>query len=809
MPNPLIVVNSALYGAPGIPAVDVTANIQALFDLQYLYNQQLLAFTLTYISPALFNIDVPVTGQTNTLTIAYSIPAVGAGKVFFRGGLDGQTLSLSVAPLNGGEVIGAFYGTGSLGIDLTAKLISYLADPGNSRQIEIGGDAFDRIFCGGNDPAPGILKCFSVRLRTLRRLPDSKVINQCGYVGQTVDLTLPADPTPLIVVNSALYGAAGFAVVDVTANIQAVFDLQYQNNPQLLSFTLPISPASFNTDDPATGQTNTLTIAYSIPAAGAGNVFFRGGLDGQTLSLLVTPLNSVEVVRAFYGAGSLGIDLTTKLISYLADPGNSRQIEIGGDAFDRVFCGGNDPAPGTLKCFSVTLSKSGYTINQCGYVGQTVDLTPPANQSWMTDLANSTPGFRDLTLSQICLPATHDTGTYNLGSTFTNNPKEWIKVLMDTIQKVTQAFDVIPGISIVIDPLDWVQNAVLNDTRALATATHSDIRQQLNDGIRYLDLRVYYNHNDATSPFYTYHGVTGVKIATILDEVRYFISVVAPAGEIIYITMSEYWDDDTPDNGFTDAQIADLSDLVWGFFYPGQLFGPRDAPIGPRDTPTDLLNCTYCSIVGGNKSRVVLVMQQLDADKIWPLSGVGSPQFWGGYKDTDEFSQMIPDQQSKSMQAKSNSLPFQLALTLTPLDAAVYKILEGDLAKAIGILAAEAFPVPFYGPELSIALGIVAAGLAIAGANPPYSSLQELSSKIFISAAPTVSAVYQNYFVGTQYAVPSIIWMDFYEDHRMDTQAGHNVAQVVELSKVITRANAVRGTVSHGNRVMGTMALKP
>jgi hypothetical protein len=38
--------------------------------------------------------------------------------------------------------------------------------------------------------------------------------------------------------------------------------------------------------------------------------------------------------------------------------------------------------------------------------------------------------------------------------------------------------------------------------------------------------------------------------------------------------------------------------------------------------------------------------------------------------------------------------------------------------------------------------------------------------------------------------------MDFYEDHRMDTQVGHNVAQVVELAKAITRANAAREALS-------------
>jgi hypothetical protein len=36
--------------------------------------------------------------------------------------------------------------------------------------------------------------------------------------------------------------------------------------------------------------------------------------------------------------------------------------------------------------------------------------------------------------------------------------------------------------------------------------------------------------------------------------------------------------------------------------------------------------------------------------------------------------------------------------------------------------------------------------------------------------------------------------MDFYEDHRMDDTAGRNLAQVVELSKAITQANAPRDT---------------
>jgi hypothetical protein len=123
MANPLIKVQSALYGAPGSAAVDVTTAIQHWFDQQYLFNRQPTAFTLININPALFDIVDPAPGQTKTLTIAYSTAGAGAGDVFARGGQDGDNLSLIVAPLNSGEVTGAFYGAGGFGIDLTTKMI--------------------------------------------------------------------------------------------------------------------------------------------------------------------------------------------------------------------------------------------------------------------------------------------------------------------------------------------------------------------------------------------------------------------------------------------------------------------------------------------------------------------------------------------------------------------------------------------------------------------------------------------------------------------------------------------------------------
>jgi len=274
--------------------------------------------------------------------------------------------------------------------------------------------------------------------------------------------------------------------------------------------------------------------------------------------------------------------------------------------------------------------------------------------------------------------------------------------------------------------------------------------------------------------------------------------------------MSDYWDDDTADNGFTTDELTNLYALIWKCFPDeAQVFGPVDAGIPPiRPTPPitpDLLSCTYSQIVGSggsNRSKVVLVMQPpvIDQPKIWPQSGEGSPQFWGSYADSDDCSKMIADQQSKSIQAKSNGLPFILTLIVTPQNVEVQRLIEGELAKAIGILAGEVFAFFFFinvvlGSTICAVLLALAWTLAGGGWSAAYSSLQELSSKIF-SSASTVSAVYQDYFFGLQYAVPSIIWMDFYEDHRIDTPAGHNVAQVVELSKVLTRANVVREGLS-------------
>lgn len=609
---------------------------------------------------------------------------------------------------------------------------------------------------------------------------------------------------PLIVVNMALYGTPDVTPLDLTGAIQALFDSQYQAEPARTSFSLNnIGPALFGIHDPAPGKVKTLTLVYTLPGSGPTQGFARGGCDGDSITLTVEQQGTLQVDCAVYCTNTLSLDLTDKLRRYLADPSNSRSLTIGSAAFFAAFCHDKDPAPGIRKCFQLTYrnSPASRALSLCGSDGDTIAIGPnPAlpNQNWMTQLATSKPGFNQLHLGQICLPAVHDAGTYQTGDAFTSDPQAWVKDVMDTVKSVTDKLDVIPGISKFIDPAAWVHREVLAQTRALATATHADILQQLNDGMRCLDLRVYYNHADAANPFYTYHGLVGLPLSSVLAQVANFLTTLAPDGEIVYLTLGHYHDDTTPGNSFTAEQIGQLSALIWSYFPDrSRVFGPNDAQQAGNP---NLLACTYGTIVNttaGKASKVVLVMQnplQQDQGKVWntnayspPDAGAGS-QFAGAYTNTDQYTSMIPSQQSNAAQAKTSGKSLALYLTLTPQNKEVTILICGSLAKAIGVLAAEVALVPFLGWGIAAALGVVAAGLAIAGATADYHSLEELSGQIFTDNHSTLQTLYQVNFSGSDYASPGFIYMDFYESHRMNDVAGHSVAQVVELAKSLTKA---------------------
>src|ERR1700755_2315330 len=156
--------------------------------------------------------------------------------------------------------------------------------------------------------------------------------------------------------------------------------------------------------------------------------------------------------------------------------------------------------------------------------------------TWMADCTE----IHSKTLGQLCLPASHDSGAYDLSDTLTPDPSPELAKILNELQSIANTIDSIPGIGDYIpDPLAWITNAAIPAIRGLSTTTSRRVSDQLNDGIRCLDLRVYCDSSDPSNPkFYTYHGLRGTPMTDILSDIKSFLT--GTSGEIVYVTMGHF-----------------------------------------------------------------------------------------------------------------------------------------------------------------------------------------------------------------------------------------------------------------------------
>ncbi len=119
--------------------------------------------------------------------------------------------------------------------------------------------------------------------------------------------------------------------------------------------------------------------------------------------------------------------------------------------------------------------------------------------NWMTVLAKD---IANKPLNQLFIPGSHDSATYALEHEFGKG----------------QGFsDKINALKLV-----GVGFAVTTIAKNWAMAQDRTIYEQLNDGIRYLDLRVIYRDNK--KDFYTVHGLYGPKFSEVLSQITRFMS---------------------------------------------------------------------------------------------------------------------------------------------------------------------------------------------------------------------------------------------------------------------------------------------
>eukprot|EP00116_Pleurobrachia_bachei_P001778 sb/3462040/ len=186
-------------------------------------------------------------------------------------------------------------------------------------------------------------------------------------------------------------------------------------------------------------------------------------------------------------------------------------------------------------------------------------------KKWMGDLSTV---IGEKKLSEIIIPGSHDSGSY----------------CIDAESKRTDALPNIPCMNPIIDYV----GALWSKTQDIS------IVDQLNLGIRYIDLRVYLDGDDDT--FYLVHGFEAMPLFTELNNIAAFIK--EQQSEIVILDMNHIYHCD----GHRLDRVLDKFQVIFG-----NLLCP------PSPVQTDVL--TYNDMLKSGKRVIVAVSEKPDCFK--------------------------------------------------------------------------------------------------------------------------------------------------------------------------------------------------
>ena len=147
----------------------------------------------------------------------------------------------------------------------------------------------------------------------------------------------------------------------------------------------------------------------------------------------------------------------------------------------------------------------------------------------------SIPKIQSKTISQLKIPGTHNSGAYGLTRKLSQIIFENIKFLWDLNVDIAPANGQFPfseeKIYVGRILLDYIIDAALR----VSISQNCTIGQQLNDGIRFFDLRLYY---DTDRSFYIQHGLRGPQLEEVLAQIRNFFEAHLTSGELVFLCIS-------------------------------------------------------------------------------------------------------------------------------------------------------------------------------------------------------------------------------------------------------------------------------
>jgi len=171
----------------------------------------------------------------------------------------------------------------------------------------------------------------------------------------------------------------------------------------------------------------------------------------------------------------------------------------------------------------------------------------PDYTTWMSNAQ-----IQNLTFGALRIPGTHDSGSYSLELSLSQIKYDEIKFL----------WSLDPGTAPSDGNWPWaggkyyvgkeLYTRIMTVVKAISVAQDQNTLQQLNGGIRYFDLRVYYD--TSTNDFHVQHGLRGSKLSEIFDQVRQFIQQHPTSQELIILELSH--------SNFNSLNARELTDKV-------------------------------------------------------------------------------------------------------------------------------------------------------------------------------------------------------------------------------------------------------
>lgn len=240
--------------------------------------------------------------------------------------------------------------------------------------------------------------------------------------------------------------------------------------------------------------------------------------------------------------------------------------------------------------------------------------TPPSLENYQEWMSKS--HIQAKQLRQLKIPGTHDSAAYTFDKKISYILYDELKMLSNfrNNEKAPPGHKLDDLTNLYIGP--GAYNDVLENIALLGQAHHESktIKKQLEDGIRYLDLRIYLDKED--NDYYTQHTLRAPKLSDVIAQIRGFLSEHILSQEFIIVEFAQSWFS----GNVVSEDSTKVANMVSHALGPW-LYLPPDAPSNPgpelqRYNFQKLQDLQLSSITNGSP-KVLIVSRD---DCIYPHS---------------------------------------------------------------------------------------------------------------------------------------------------------------------------------------------